>query len=88
MQTHRHIRSFVLRAGRMTPAQERALAELWPAYGIDVDVDAGEGAGAGASASAGASSGALALALAPQTLRQFSGAKRRAASRSALESAR
>jgi tRNA (guanine-N7-)-methyltransferase len=33
MQT-RHIRSFVLRAGRMTPAQERALTELWPAYGV------------------------------------------------------
>ena len=30
MQTQRHIRSFVLRAGRMTPAQERALTELWP----------------------------------------------------------
>jgi tRNA (guanine-N7-)-methyltransferase len=44
MQTHRHIRSFVLRAGRMTPAQERALAELWPAYGIDVDAGAGGGA--------------------------------------------
>jgi tRNA (guanine-N7-)-methyltransferase len=36
MQTHRRIRSFVLRAGRTTPAQERALAELWPAYGIDL----------------------------------------------------
>ena len=34
MQTQRHIRSFVLRAGRMTPAQERALADLWPTYGI------------------------------------------------------
>ena len=30
MQHTRHIRSFVLRAGRMTPAQERALTELWP----------------------------------------------------------
>jgi tRNA (guanine-N7-)-methyltransferase len=36
MQTPRRIRSFVLRAGRTTPAQERALGELWPAYGIDV----------------------------------------------------
>src|SRR5271155_73993 len=36
MQTQRHIRSFVLRAGRMTPAQERALTELWPAYGVDL----------------------------------------------------
>jgi tRNA (guanine-N7-)-methyltransferase len=35
MQTQRHIRSFVLRAGRMTPAQERALTDLWPAYGLD-----------------------------------------------------
>jgi tRNA (guanine-N7-)-methyltransferase len=37
MQTQRHIRSFVLRAGRMTPAQERALSELWPRYGVDLD---------------------------------------------------
>jgi tRNA (guanine-N7-)-methyltransferase len=54
MQTHRHIRSFVLRAGRMTPAQERALAELWPAYGIDVDVGAAAGAAGAGAASAGA----------------------------------
>jgi tRNA (guanine-N7-)-methyltransferase len=31
----RSIRSFVLRAGRITPAQERALTEAWPRYGID-----------------------------------------------------
>ena len=37
MDTQRHIRSFVLRAGRMTPAQERALTELWPRYGVDHD---------------------------------------------------
>jgi tRNA (guanine-N7-)-methyltransferase len=30
----RSIRSFVTRAGRITPAQQRALAELWPKYGI------------------------------------------------------
>src|SRR5277367_2618341 len=36
MQTPRHIRSFVLRAGRMTPAQERALTQLWPAYGLEL----------------------------------------------------
>lgn len=36
MQTPRRIRSFVLRAGRTTPAQERALGELWPIYGIDL----------------------------------------------------
>ena len=32
---HRRIRSFVRRAGRITPAQQRALAELWPVYGIE-----------------------------------------------------
>ena len=31
----RSIRSFVTRAGRITPAQERALEELWPRYGIE-----------------------------------------------------
>ena len=36
MQTPRHIRSFVLRAGRMTPAQERALTDLWPSYGVEL----------------------------------------------------
>jgi tRNA (guanine-N7-)-methyltransferase len=39
MHTQRHIRSFVLRAGRMTSAQERALKELWPTYGVDLGVD-------------------------------------------------
>jgi tRNA (guanine-N7-)-methyltransferase len=39
MQPQRHIRSFVLRAGRMTPAQERALTELWPSYGLDLGDD-------------------------------------------------
>jgi tRNA (guanine-N7-)-methyltransferase len=37
VQTPRRIRSFVLRAGRTTPAQERALGELWPTYGIDLE---------------------------------------------------
>ena len=32
---HRTIRSFVRRAGRLTPSQERALEELWPSYGVD-----------------------------------------------------
>jgi len=32
---HRPIRSFVRRAGRLTPAQERALERLWPVYGIE-----------------------------------------------------
>ncbi|HVC01414.1 MAG TPA: tRNA (guanosine(46)-N7)-methyltransferase TrmB [Steroidobacteraceae bacterium] len=45
MQSRRTIRSFVLRAGRVTTAQERALADLWPIYGIDavdgpLDLDA------------------------------------------------
>jgi tRNA (guanine-N7-)-methyltransferase len=36
MHIQRRIRSFVLRAGRTTPAQERALRELWPTYGIEL----------------------------------------------------
>jgi tRNA (guanine-N7-)-methyltransferase len=32
---HRTIRSFVRRAGRLTPSQKRALEELWPSYGVD-----------------------------------------------------
>jgi tRNA (guanine-N7-)-methyltransferase len=35
MHTPRRIRSFVIRAGRITAAQERALTELWPRYGIE-----------------------------------------------------
>ncbi len=31
----RPIRSFVLRQGRLTEAQERAFAELWPRYGVE-----------------------------------------------------
>ena len=31
----RKIRSFVRREGRMTPKQERALAQFWPRFGID-----------------------------------------------------
>jgi tRNA (guanine-N7-)-methyltransferase len=31
----RRIRSFVIRAGRMTAGQERAWQELWPRFGID-----------------------------------------------------
>jgi tRNA (guanine-N7-)-methyltransferase len=37
MHAHRRIRSFVLRAGRVTQAQERALTELWPVFGLDFD---------------------------------------------------
>jgi len=32
---HRRIRSFVLRMGRMTAGQQRALNELWPRFGIE-----------------------------------------------------
>ncbi len=32
---HRPIRSFVLREGRLTDAQERAFRELWPRFGVD-----------------------------------------------------
>jgi tRNA (guanine-N7-)-methyltransferase len=31
----RGVRSFVVRAGRMTAAQERAWTELWPRYGVE-----------------------------------------------------
>ena len=33
----RAIRSFVTRAGRLTDAQQRALIELWPRYGVPFD---------------------------------------------------
>lgn len=32
---HRHIRSFVLRTGRITPAQREALERLWPQFGLE-----------------------------------------------------
>ena len=35
MYAQRRIRSFVLRAGRVTAAQERALTDLWPIFGLD-----------------------------------------------------
>jgi tRNA (guanine-N7-)-methyltransferase len=35
----RTVRSFVQRAGRITRAQQRALEELWPRYGIDFGRD-------------------------------------------------
>ena len=34
-QHPRSIRSFVTRAGRITEAQQRALQELWPVYGVE-----------------------------------------------------
>ena len=44
----RAVRSFVVRAGRMTPAQRQALDRLWPRYGIELpdgglDLDAAFG---------------------------------------------
>ena len=33
--TKRKVRSFVLRQGRLTPAQERAFSTGWPVYGLD-----------------------------------------------------
>lgn len=35
---HRPIRSYVLRQGRMTEAQQRAFETLWPRYGLNLDV--------------------------------------------------
>jgi tRNA (guanine-N7-)-methyltransferase len=35
----RTIRSFVLRAGRATVAQQRALEELWPVYGVEFSAE-------------------------------------------------
>ncbi len=48
MQAPRRIKSYVLRAGRVTAAQERALETLWPVYGLDtgdapLDLDAAFG---------------------------------------------
>jgi tRNA (guanine-N7-)-methyltransferase len=37
MQNLRRVRSFVLRAGRVTAGQQRALQELWPQHGIEFD---------------------------------------------------
>jgi tRNA (guanine-N7-)-methyltransferase len=31
----RHVRSFVLRQGRITQSQERAMRDLWPRYGVE-----------------------------------------------------
>lgn len=33
----RRIRSFVMRTGRMTPGQQRALEQQWPHYGLEAD---------------------------------------------------
>jgi tRNA (guanine-N7-)-methyltransferase len=36
---HRTIRSFVRRAGRLTPSQQRAIEELWPTFGVEFGAD-------------------------------------------------
>jgi tRNA (guanine-N7-)-methyltransferase len=35
-EARRSVRSFVRRAGRITPAQERAFHDLWPRYGLEL----------------------------------------------------
>lgn len=64
----RAVRSFVTRAGRITLAQERALAALWPAYGIDphgpLDLDAVFGRAAPRTAEIGFGNGENLLSLA------------------------
>ncbi len=40
MLRQRRIRSFVIRAGRTTPAQDRAISTLWPAFGINLSATA------------------------------------------------
>lgn len=37
----RPVRSFVIRGGRLTPGQERAIDRLWPEYGIDATSETG-----------------------------------------------
>jgi tRNA (guanine-N7-)-methyltransferase len=39
MEPRRRVRSFVRRAGRVTSAQARALAQLWPRFGIETPED-------------------------------------------------
>ena len=64
----RAIRSFVTRAGRITPAQERALETLWPKYGLELhgllDLDAVFGRVAPRTAEVGFGNGENLLALA------------------------
>lgn len=65
----RSIRSFVMRAGRITEAQERALGELWPRYGVEfapqrLDFDALFGRAAPRTVEIGFGNGANLLALA------------------------
>lgn len=65
----RRVRSFVRRAGRITPAQARALDELWPRYGLDpaarpLDLDATFGRHAARVLEIGCGNGDTLLALA------------------------
>lgn len=39
LKQRRPIRSFVRRAGRLTPSQQRALDELWPEFGVEFDTE-------------------------------------------------
>lgn len=43
----RAVRSFVLRQGRITPSQARALDVLWPRYGLELPADATAGGDTG-----------------------------------------
>lgn len=75
----RPIRSFVLRQGRLTPAQQRAMDELWPLYGLEpagsaVDWDAVFGRSAQRVLEIGFGNGeALDYASAHETARDFIG---------------
>jgi tRNA (guanine-N7-)-methyltransferase len=67
----RSIRSYVQRTGRITRAQERALAELWPRFGIEyaqvpLDLDAAFGRNAPRIIEIGIGDGETLLALARQ----------------------
>jgi tRNA (guanine-N7-)-methyltransferase len=69
--THRSIRSFVVRAGRLTDAQRRALEELWPRYGVEfsrepLDLDALYGRRAPRVVEVGFGNGAFLAALAAE----------------------
>ncbi len=66
---HPSIRSFVLRTGRMTDAQARALEEFWPRYGVEaadapIDLDAVFGRNAPRTIEIGFGDGELLVALA------------------------
>jgi tRNA (guanine-N7-)-methyltransferase len=65
------IRSFVLRTGRMTAAQSRALEDLWPRYGLEpadgpLDLDAVYGRSAPRTVEIGFGDGELLVTLAAQ----------------------